>query len=289
MDQKYQSLSLGLLTIICWASLATFGQILSHLPPFYILGICFALGAIPGVFFKGKIFPSLRQSLWGIGGFFLYHFFLFYSFRFIPSLKANLINYLWPTFMVIMSSFVFKEKLKWFHFLGASLAIGGCLLLSLEGKGSKEGSENLLGYFLALGAAFVWPIYSLGRKKRGEYGLSSIGGFCIGSSFLCFMIHLLIEPRVTLQIQDALTLFFMGLGPFAIGFYTWEMAVKKGDSKILGALANLTPALSTINLVYFGSQKPGEFTWYAVIFILLGSTVGMLDVKKTDSSLRVKE
>jgi len=80
----------------------------------------------------------------------------------------------------------------------------------------------------------------------------------------------------------------MGLGPFAIGFYTWEMAVKKGDSKILGALANLTPALSTLNLVYFGSQKPGEFTWYAVLFILLGSTVGMLDVKKNNLSTRVR-
>ncbi len=287
MDQKYQSLTLGLLTIVCWASLATFGQLLSHLPPFFILGICFGLGAIPGIFLKGKLFPSWKQSLWGIGGFFLYHFFLFYSFRFIPSLKANLINYLWPTFMVIMSSFVFNEKLKWFHFLGATLATGGCLLLSLEGE-SNAASENSIGYVLALGAALVWPIYSLGRKKRGEYGLSSIGGFCLGSSFLCFLIHFLKEPRVTLQFHDAVTLFFMGLGPFAIGFYTWEMAVKKGDSKILGALANLTPALSTLNLVYFGSQKPGEFTWYAVLFILLGSTVGMLDVKKNNLSTRVR-
>jgi len=280
MSNQFQSISLGLLTIFCWASLATFGHLLVHLPPFYVLGASFLLGGLPALIKPKEIFPSLKITLWGISGYFLYHFFLFYSFRFIPTIEANLINYLCPTFMVLFSALVFKQRLYWYHWIGAGLALFGCFILSQSGVGEVQG-KSWVGYLFAFLAALIWPIYSIGRRVMGGGTLASIGGLCFGTSFLCFMIHFMIEPRVVLQWSDAWKILLMGLGPFGIGFYTWDIAMKKGDPKILGSLSYLTPALSTTNLIIFGGQVPSIETFYAIFLILGGTALGLLDLLRS--------
>ncbi len=49
MNKKNQALILGPITILCWGSLATFSNLLIHLPPFYVLGVTFLLGALPAL------------------------------------------------------------------------------------------------------------------------------------------------------------------------------------------------------------------------------------------------
>ncbi len=277
MNEKKQSLILGSITILCWGSLATFGNLLIHLPPFYILGVTFLIGSLPAFFKIKKMFPPWRVLLWGVGGYFGYHFFLFYSFRYAPAIEANLINYLWPVILVLITPVVFpKEKLKIYHIVGAILSILGSVLLVL-GKGAELDNGNLKGYLLALGAAFTWPVYSIGKKKIGKVEVWAVGSFCFVSGILCLITHTLIEPRVVLQSRDAWLLFFMGIGPFGLAFYFWDLAMKKGDSRVIGALAYLTPVLSTLALILFANQKLSPSTLVAMILIITGSCSGILD------------
>src|SRR5690606_30443689 len=128
---------------------------------------------------------------------------LFYSFRFAPAIEANLINYLWPILMILFTPMVFpKETLRKHHILGAVLSVTGCVLL-IQGKGGELSLENIYGYLLALGAALISPIYSLGKLKFPPTSVSTIGSFCLVSSILCFITHYFIEPRVVLQFHDA--------------------------------------------------------------------------------------
>jgi drug/metabolite transporter (DMT)-like permease len=277
MEQKSHSLILGLATILLWGSLATFGKLLIHLPPFYILGASFFVGGLLSLRKPREIFQNLKVFCWGVGGFFGYHFFLFYAFRFAPAVEANLINYLWPIILVFLTPVFFPgDKLRWFHYLGATLAISGCVVLM---SGNSEGSsgESLKGYTLAALAAITWPLYSLGKKKLPATSVWAIGGFCLGASFLCFVTHSLIEPRVSLQLPDALKLLFMGLGPFGLAFYFWDRALQIGDPKVLGALAYLTPVLSTLGLILFTEEILSGKVVVAMFLIIGGASLGLLD------------
>lgn len=124
MNRSTQSLILGLTAILCWASLATLGNLLIHLPPFYILAVAFTIGALPALRKPTLMFTNWRVSCFGILGYFAYHFFLFYSFRFAPAIEANLINYLWPMILVLLTPVFFRDtKLKFYHFIGAESSV----------------------------------------------------------------------------------------------------------------------------------------------------------------------
>lgn len=277
MNQKTQSLIFGVITILCWGSLATFGKLLIHLPPFYVLGACFLIGSLPAFAKPREMFPDFKILLWGAGGYFGYHFLLFYAFRYAPAIEANLINYLWPVIMVIITPIFFPDqKLRWYHIAGAALAVIGSVFL-VFGKGGELKSEYLTGYLLALGAAFSWPIYSVGKKKMRPTTVWAIGGFCSVSGVLCFLTHMWLEPRVVLQPEDLWKLIIMGLGPFGLAFYCWDIALRMGDSRVIGALAYLTPVISTIGLVIFASELLVFNTLVAIVLIIGGASAGLLD------------
>lgn len=276
MNQK-RALALGIITIVCWGSLATFGNLLLHLPPFYVLGVTFLIGSIPGFFRFKEMFPPFKILLLGVAGYFGYHFFLFYAFRFAPAIEANLINYLWPVIMVLLTPLFFREaKLKSYHYVGAILSVIGCIVL-VSGQLEVIRAENIKGYLLAFGAAVTWPLYSIGKKKLPATKVWVIASFCLISGILSFITHLLIEPRVVLQLNDALLLLIMGLGPFGIAFYCWDIALREGDSRVMGALAYLTPVLSTLGLILFAGQTMSSSTFIAMILIISGASAGLLD------------
>ncbi len=270
-------LFLGLLAIFCWGSLATFGNLLLHLPPFYVSGVTFLLGSLLAWRHPSKLFENWKMSLWGIFGYYAYHFFLFYSFRFAPAIEANLINYLWPMLMILLTPLFFPgTKIKLYHLIGGGIALLGCGLL-VSRVGFEVKVENLKGYLLALGAAITWPVYTLGKKKLGEASLYSIGGFCLGAGVLSLLTHFWNEPRVVLQWHDAWKLIVMGLGPFGVAFYAWDKAVSCGDPRSLGALSYLTPLISTSGLILFTHQTLDPTTILSMILIIGGASSGLLD------------
>ena len=286
MRTQNQFLFFGLSTIFLWGSLATLASLLIHMPPFYLLGVSFLIGSLPAWTHPKKLFPGWKITVWGIGGIFGYHFFLFYSFRFAPALEANLINYLWPVFMILFSPLFFKEsKLKWYHLAGSVLAISGCVLL-VRGEGGEWSLENMKGYLLAFLAAITWSIYSLGSKKMSKPSVFAIGGFCLGAGILCLITHALIEPRVALQFHDAWKIVLMGLGPFGIAFYCWDLAIQKGDTRVLGALSYLTPVLSTLGLLLFTEQELKSSTIIAMLLIIGGASSGLLDFLPSKNLLK---
>lgn len=286
MNHKSLSIVLGLLTILLWGSIATFGRLLIHLPPFYILGTAFLFGGLLSLRKPKEIFQNLKVFTWGVAGFFGYHFFLFYSFRYAPAVEANLINYLWPIILVFLSPVFFPgEKLRWYHFTGAALAISGCVVL-MAGKTEEMSIDGSKGYILAMLAALSWPIYSLGKKKLPKTTVWAVGGFCLGASLLCFLTHSMIEPRVAFHGPDMIKLIFMGIGPFGLAFFFWDRAMEIGDPRILGALAYLTPVISTLGLISFTEETLSGNAFWAMVLIIGGASLGLCDFlpifKKTD-------
>ncbi len=243
----------GIFAIILWATLALFTVSTGKIPPFQLtfmaFSIAFLIGVIGWLKQGGNVLRYLRLPLrvWflGIYGLFGYHFFYFLALKSAPSLEANLINYLWPLLIVLLSAFLPNEKLRWFHIVGSLLGFLGAFLL-IGSNGLSFSSEYTQGYIYALICAFVWSSYSVLSRYFGEVPTLAVGGFCGVSALLSLGAHMLFEETIVPTFMESLAVLGLGLGPTGIAFFVWDYAMKKGDIKLIGALSYATPLLSTL-------------------------------------------
>jgi drug/metabolite transporter (DMT)-like permease len=263
----------ALVAIVLWSSLAALGTGLKEMPPFLLVGTTLVLGSIPGLRRVGEWKVPPRTLLLGVYGLFGYHFCLFMALRLAPPLQANLLNYLWPLLIVVLSPLFFKGyRLRWSHIAGAMLGFAGAGLIVTGGKFEFDTSA-LPGYALAAIAAVIWSTYSLMTKKVKRFPNAAIGLFCLVSGLLALVIHIAIEPAYPVWIKWQ-ELLILGLGPMGAAFFAWDHALKHGDPRVIGSLAYLTPMLSTILLALSGRGVLDGNSVAAMGLIVAGAALG---------------
>lgn len=264
--------------IALWASLASLGVSLTHIPPFLLTGIALIIGSVPAWPFVLRD-PSqwripLRTLALGVYGLFAYHFLLFIALRHAPPVEANLVNYLWPLFIVVLAPVVLPGvALRLPHVLAALLGFAGAAIAIV---GGRELSGTLAwGYLPALAAAFIWATYSLLTKRVAAFPTTAIGLFGLVSGVLSLMCHVLLEPSVAVQPRDWALLAVLGLGPLGASFFMWDKALKLGDARHIGILSYVTPLASTALLIVVSGRS---FTWsiaLATAMIICAAVMGM--------------
>ena len=264
--------------IALWASLASLGVSLTHIPPFLLTGITLIIGSVPAWPFVLRD-PSqwripMRTLALGVYGLFAYHFLLFIALRHAPPVEANLVNYLWPLFIVVLAPVVLPGvALRVPHVVAALLGFGGAAIAIV---GGRELSGTLAwGYIPAAAAAFIWATYSLMTKRVTAFPTTAIGLFGLVSGALSLLCHVLLEPSVTLQARDWSLLAVLGLGPLGGAFYLWDKALKLGDARHIGILSYITPLASTALLIMVSGRS---FSWsigLATAMIISAAVMGM--------------
>jgi drug/metabolite transporter (DMT)-like permease len=256
---------LALGAIALWGTLAALGVALAHVPPFLLTGLALCVGGLLALplsrFEVSSWLVPLPTLALGVGGLFGFHFLLFMALRLAPPVQANLINYLWPLFMVLLSPLLLPgTRLQAVHIAAALLGFAGAALMILgdtAGAGQQTGGWSW-GYLLALLSALVWASYSLLTRRVPHFPTAAIGGFALLSGLLSLVCHALLEPAVALNGRDMLLIAALGLGPMGAAFFLWDMALKRGDTRQIGILSYLTPLASTGVLVLVGDRA---FTW----------------------------
>ena len=264
--------------IILWASLASLGVSLTHVPPFLLTGIALIIGSVPAWPFVLRD-PSqwripLRTLALGVYGLFAYHFLLFIALRNAPPVEANLVNYLWPLFIVVLAPVVLPGvSLRWPHVLAAVLGFGGAAMAIVGGRALS--GELAWGYAPALAAAFIWATYSLLTQRVARFPTTAIGLFGLVSGGLSLLCHVLLEPAVTLQHRDWLLLAVLGLGPLGASFYLWDKALKLGDARHIGILSYVTPLASTALLIVVSGRPFTASILLSTVMIISAAVIGM--------------
>lgn len=267
---------LALAAIILWSTLATLVVSLAAVPPFLLLGAALILGGLGGVFKWRTWKLPLKTFIVGVTGIFGYHACLFLAFRYAPVVEANLLNYLWPLLIVVLSPlFLKKYTLKGKHILAALLGFSGALLIVSGGRLQFD-MEHMPGYLLAGSAALIWACYSLLTVRLASFSSAAVGLFCLVSGLLSLIMHLLLEDPYLPRWIDLPFLLLLGLGPLGLSFYLWDAALKKGDPRIIGSLAYITPMLSTLFLVLAGVGRFTMVSFIAMILIICGAVIGSL-------------
>jgi drug/metabolite transporter (DMT)-like permease len=276
----------GLTAILMWSLLSVLTVATGKIPAFQLAAMTFAIGAAVAFMSfvrRPEAFTALRQPLaaWlvGIGGLFGYHALYFLALRFAPPAEAGLLNYLWPLLIVLFSSLLPGERLLPHHVIGALLGLAGTVLLFV-GNGSLDFAPGQApGLIAAFVAAFVWAAYSVMSRKLKAVPTDAVAGFCAATALLAAGVHGLVETTIWPDTaRQWLAITALGVGPVGAAFYAWDIGMKRGDIRVLGAASYATPLLSTGFLIMAGFAKPSANIVIAAVLIAGGGLIAAKDM-----------
>ena len=277
---------IGLTAILMWSLLAAMTVATGTIPAFQLAAMTFAIGALVGALGwigRPDAAKSLRQPLpvWlvGVGGLFGYHALYFLALRFAPPAEAGLLNYLWPLLIVLFSSLLPGERLAPHHIVGALLGLLGTVLLFAGNRDHAFAPGQIPGLLAAFVAAFVWATYSVLSRRFKSVPTDAVAGFCVATALSAAAVHSLVEATVWPQtITQWLAVIGLGVGPVGAAFYAWDIGMKRGDIRVLGAASYATPLLSTGFLILAGFAQLSSVIAVAAVLIAGGGLIAAKDM-----------
>lgn len=277
----------GLVAVLLWSSLATVTATVAAIPPFQLVFMSFALATVAGFAWAaatGERLNALRAvpaGYWALGvcGLFGYHAAYFFALQNAPAAEANLINYLWPLLIVVLSALLpisaGGRPLRWWHVTGAALGFAGCVALLL-GKATlpSASGSHAAGYFAALAAALIWASYSVASRLYADVPSLAVMGTSAVTAALALAVGSITETWVwPSSTPQWLAILFQGLGPVGLAFYLWDRAMKRGHLRFVGIASYATPLLSTVMLVAAGIAEASPSMWIAAILVTAGAAL----------------
>jgi drug/metabolite transporter (DMT)-like permease len=278
----------GVIAISIWAYLAVVVTMLGNIPPFEML--CFSL-IIGCAFTSTQLTIQKRwhlmkapKEMWLVGATCLAGTNILYisAFKFAPPVHAEIINYIWPLFVVIGGTIFFKEKLTRQHIIGIALCIVSLFTLHFDHFQNIHGVtlQNLYGYGFALAGAVVCSIYTLVSKKYSTVPNQIVGLYAGLGAILTLIGHFLFEKNVMPSMSELTLLIFMGASAHWASYQAWDRAVKNLEAWKISVIAYFTPALSVALLTIAGF---GVFSWPVVlscVFLFAGSILASMQYRK---------
>jgi len=251
---------LGLFAVAIWSFAALLAVKLTSIPPFELLFYEFVI-AFFVVFVRYSIAKEKesffdfkkRDLLIASTALILNQAFYYSAFHYSPAVQVDLINYLWPTMLILFSSLFPNEKFSFSYLIACTVCLLGIYNLLSPDFSQGFSFENITGYFLAFGAAVSWTLYSLyTRYYRSSNSANCISWACGPAAALSLIIHLQYEKFIIPNLFEISLILLLGVFQIGLAFYFWEKALQKGCVKFLGLASYSIPVLSVMILVIFG-------------------------------------
>lgn len=256
MSRHASGLLFGLLAVALWSSLAAVaGKALDDFRPATLLAVSLpvagatllAVDLARGLPVGSRLRAPPRALALGLAGIGLYHACYYGAFALAPRVPANLVNYLWPILLVILGAAAEGTGLRPRALLGAAVGFSGAALAMLAGSGEGFSAAHLPGYGLALVAAVLWAVFSVGLPRvPGADGRMAL--FCLASGGAAAVVALVAGWGGALPSRAWIAAVYIGVGPLGLAFGAWEAALARASPQSLGALSYLSPPISTLLL-----------------------------------------
>ena len=275
----------GASALLMWSTLALLATLANGIPPFQLLFLTFALAFLLARAWRlvggaGIAPAAIPRRAWitGVAGLFGYHFLYFMALRAAPPVHVNLLNYLWPLFVVLFAALLPGERLRWWHAGGALLGLVGAAVLVTHGGTMDVALADAGGYALALAGAMTWAAYSVATRRLGDVPTVAVGWFCGVVAALGLLCHAALESWRWPDATEWLAIALLGAGPVGIAFFTWDHGVKRGDLRALGALSYAVPLLGALWLAAAGMAELSLSILAAAALIIGGAALASRDL-----------
>lgn len=223
----------------------------------------------------------------GVGGYGLTAFFLFLSYRYMPSGVATSIHYLYPVVVALLMSFFYKEKLSLLVKAGILLAIVGVYFMSWS-----IGEIQWAGLVFALMTTLTYGIYIVGLNRPRLkllnpdvltfYVLAFTALFYILVALFCGTFELVTTPRFIFDMS------MLGILSTIVSARLLVSAVKLIGSVPSSILGTLEPITAILIGVYAFHEKLSLSNYIGLVMIVVAVLIIILKLK-TKSRLLNKD
>ncbi len=301
---QWQRSFLGVVALVLWSTTVASARVLSEQVGTFTAGsYSYIIGGVLGLAYLGanrdriRNLSALPRGYMAVCGglFVLYNILLYLAIGLATTrmqvLGVTLINYLWPSLMLIFAVLVLKRKANVLSlglglvisFIGAYFAanqhsdVSWSTLLAATGAGPAP-------YLLALGAAIAWGLYSVLNKLWMEKSNISEGHLLVPPVFLLSGV-LMLAAKPFFQETSVWTpyslaaLIYLSLFPWLIAYLLWAMATQKGKIVFLGIVSMFLPLSSTLVNCLYLKVAPGPAIWISCVLIMAGAAVCMKSVR----------
>ena len=190
------------------------------------------------------------------------------------AIVAGLVNYLWPTFVLVFSVALSPARPRPLTFLaGIGVSLGG-IALAASAQFASLGIAPLVGGVLpllfALGASVVWGLYSnLTRRFPQSHSAGAVGLFLFLGGAALGLASPGRWPRIDWTPAATLELAYVVVFPLSLAYALWDVAMRDGSLPLVGSASNSIPILSTaIGSAYLGVAFRGELIGGAALVVL---------------------
>ena len=245
--------------ILCWASLAAaVGTSLDRLGPelilFYGLGTAAGFLMLRDLLRRGRPlppWPGWRVAAIGLYGIWGYHTLLVVALALAPDVEANILNYTWPLWIVLLGSLMREHRRSSRAIPGAIVGFAGAAWVI---GGSASGLSSLsdlsagvaLGWGLALAAGFCWGSFTILIRRAVPPEADYMGWFCLLSAVAAGAVVWGRGVSFAVAPGDLAIAVYIGIVPLGLAFWLWERAAQGSNLQVLGLLSFLTPPLSVL-------------------------------------------
>ena len=198
------------------------------------------------------------------------------------SVEVSLVNYLWPTLLVLMTAAVSRKHGAVVKAIpgaivatiGVAMAVGGESLSVQEAVSNI--ASNPLPFALALAGAFIWAIYATFTPSLSEgYDGTTIFFCCV--AVVLWTIHF--------ASGDGLPATAPGIGGYAAllacaisisgGYACWGYGLLHGNMETLAIGSYATPLFSTASSTLLLGVALGMPFWIGVALVVAGSLINL--------------
>lgn len=284
----------GCFALLCWSAGSSLLSILKSIPIFQLLfmtlGLSFVLTCLKLT--KQKKWHQIQKTHWsiwllGVMGIFGNDLCLVTATKFAPVAHVHLIMYLWPTFVVIFSAFIPKEKLLFRYLIAGFIGLYGIFLLVTHGEGVAGFNWSYhYGYIAALAGAIVWSVYTVVVRHLSKIPSEMIGMYCGIGALLSFGVHLQLEVFVWPSFTQWICLFIIGSTTSCMAFYFWDYGSKFGNLKLLSILSYINPLIGLTILYGLGKTQMSSSLLAAAFFIVVAPCISALSYERLSRWLK---
>lgn len=278
----------ALISVTFWSSGALFVLGLNQIPPFFLLAVSSSICLVFTAVFlflsdRWSLVTSCIKPLCSLGVLIILNQACYvFAFRLAPAAQVDLINYLWPSMLVL---FMGNFQRAYTKYVVVALGAGGIFLALEPGALSLT---YLTGYLAAFVAALSWTIYSFVVKNYSLPTESACINLGLGAPVFWCLHFFSNESFVSLTGAEVFLLLLYGGGVYVVAYLCWGYAVKYGSIGESSALSYMIPLLSVGLLVMCGYAELTPRISWATTLILLAALTPVLEGIPVYGKNRVK-
>ena len=202
------------------------------------------------------------------------------------AIEVGLINYLWPSFTVVLSVLLITKNVSFSIIPGALFSLFGIFIVltqhaSVSWKTLQNIQSNIRAYLSALIAALTWAVYSvLTNLWANPDAASAVSLFIPFTGIVFALIALKNRKKGPISDKWAGKPWWKYRHSVAtlLAYIFWDLSMRKANVTFVASLSFFTPFFATLIVGLYLKEKITNKLWLGCFFIIIGSFLSWVSI-----------